>query len=270
MNAPTGSTVQLTMDAGVAVVTLNRPDKLNSFTAAMHEELRQAFDRIERAVGGAEPLRALVLTGAGRGFCAGQDLSERRRAVHEPPPDLGASLRKNYNPLVQRIAELPIPVIAAVNGVAAGSGANLALACDIVIAARAAVFVQSFSRVGLIPDTGGTWILPRLIGMARAKGLSFLGERLAAETAAQWGLIWQVVDDAKLMDTALTLAQQLAKQPTRSFALQKRAFLASLSNDFAAQLELEAQFQALAAETDDYREGVSGFFEKREPNFVGH
>lgn len=269
MNTPTGSTVQLEMSAGVAVVTLNRPEKLNSFTAAMHEELRQAFDRIERAVEGPQALRALVLTGAGRAFCAGQDLSERKRAGNEPAPDLGASLRMNYNPLVQRISALPLPVIAAVNGVAAGSGANLALACDIVIAARSAVFVQSFSRVGLIPDAGGTWILPRLIGMARAKGLAFLGERLAAETAAQWGLIWRVVDDVELMDTALKLAQQLAQQPTRSFAMQKRAFLASLSNDLAGQLELEAQLQTLAAETDDYREGITGFLEKREPKFVG-
>jgi 2-(1,2-epoxy-1,2-dihydrophenyl)acetyl-CoA isomerase len=269
MNTQTGSTVQLKIDAGVAVVTLNRPEKLNSFTAGMHEELRQALDRIERAVEGPEALRALVLTGAGRAFCAGQDLSERKRAANEPPPDLGASLRKNYNPLVQRISVLPVPVIAAVNGVAAGSGANLALACDIVIAARSAVFVQSFCRVGLIPDAGGTWILPRLVGMARAKGLSFLGERLAAETAVQWGLIWQVVDDAELMNTAQALARQLVQQPTRSFGLQKRAFVASLSNNLAEQLELEAQCQALAAETDDYREGVTGFFEKREPHFVG-
>jgi 2-(1,2-epoxy-1,2-dihydrophenyl)acetyl-CoA isomerase len=253
----------------VAVVTLNRPEKLNSFTAGMHEELRQALERVERAVEGPEALRALVLTGAGRAFCAGQDLSERKRAANDPPPDLGASLRKNYNPLVQRISVLPVPVIAAVNGVAAGSGANLALACDIVIAARSAVFIQSFSRVGLIPDAGGTWILPRLVGMARAKGLSFLGERLAAETAAQWGLIWQVVDDAELMDTALTLARQLAQQPTRSFVLQKRAFAASVSNSLPVQLELEAQLQAIAGGTEDYREGVASFFEKRDPVFGG-
>lgn len=262
-------TLALEIDAGVAVLTLRRPEKLNTLTVRMHEELRQAFDAIERAVEDPQRLRALVITGAGRAFCAGQDLAERRRAAGEPPPDLGQSLRRNYNPLVARIAALPLPVIAAVNGVAAGSGANLALACDIVIAARSASFIQSFCRVGLIPDAGGTWILPRLIGMARAKGLAFLGERLSAEQALQWGLIWQVVDDADLMPSALALARRLAGQATRSFALQKRAFAMSLSNGLAAQLELEAQLQAEAGATADYREGVASFLERRDPVFTG-
>ena len=269
MDSQTDPTVRLAIDAGVAVVTLNRPEKLNCFTAAMHQDLRAALEGIERALEGPEAVRAVLLTGAGRAFCAGQDLAERRRGEHEPPSDLGASLRTNYNPLVRRISELPVPVIAAVNGVAAGSGANLAFACDIVIAARSAVFVQPYTRLGLIPDAGGTWLLPRLVGMARAKALSFLGEKLSSEQAAQWGLIWRIGDDAELMPAARDLARDLATQPTRGFALQKQAFAASLSNDLTAQLELEAQLQDLAGRTDDYREGVASFFEKRKPVFGG-
>lgn len=262
-------TLSLAFDAGAALLTLRRPEKLNSFTVRMHQELRAAFDAIEQAVDGPQRLRALVITGAGRAFCAGQDLAERRRAPGAPPPDLGQSLRQNYNPLIGRIAALPLPVIAAVNGVAAGSGANLALACDLVIAARSASFIQPFARVGLIPDAGGTWALPRLVGMARAKGLALLGERLGAEQALQWGLIWQVVEDAELIPSALALARRLAGQATCSFALQKRAFAESLANDLAAQLELEAQLQAEAAATADYREGVASFLERREPVFGG-
>ena len=269
MDNQTDQMVQLEIDAGLAVVTLNRPQKLNCFATAMHAQLRTGLDRVERAIEGPEAVRALVLTGAGRAFCAGQDLSERRRGDSDPPPDLGESLRRNTNPLVQTIAALPVPVIAAVNGVAAGSGANLALACDIVIAARSAVFIQSFCRLGLIPDAGGTWMLPRLVGMARAKGLTFLGERLSAEQAAQWGLIWQVVDDTELMTSVLALARTLVTQPTRGFALQKQAFAASLSNSLADQVKLEAQLQTLAGRTDDYREGVASFFEKRNPVFGG-
>jgi 2-(1,2-epoxy-1,2-dihydrophenyl)acetyl-CoA isomerase len=262
-------TLALEIDAGVAILTLQRPAKLNSFTQPMHEELRAAFDAIERALAAPQAVRALVITGAGRAFCAGQDLSERLRGPDQPAPDVGQSLRRNYNPLVARIAALPVPVLAAVNGVAAGSGVNLALACDLVLAARSATFIQSFSSIGLIPDGGGTWVLPRLVGMARAKGLTLLGERLSAEQACQWGLIWQVVDDAQLMPTALTLARQLAGQATRGFALQKRAYAATLHNDLAAQLELEAQLQAEASATSDYREGVASFLEQRAPRFSG-
>jgi 2-(1,2-epoxy-1,2-dihydrophenyl)acetyl-CoA isomerase len=262
-------TIRLAISDGVAELTLHRPEKLNAFNAAMHEELRAAFDAIEGAAQASEPLRALTLTGAGRAFCVGQDLAERRRGPGEPPPDLGRSLRENYNPLIARIAALPLPVIAAVNGVAAGSGASLALACDLVLAARSASFLLPFARVGLVPDASATWALPRLVGMARAKGLAFLGERLGAEQAQQWGLIWQVEDDNALMPAARALARRLASQATRSFALQKRAFAASLQNDLAAQLELEASLQAEAAATDDYREGVASFLEKREPVFRG-
>ena len=252
----------------VATLTLNRPDKLNSFNLQMHEDLRAAFASIEVAVQ-ANEVRALLITGAGRAFCAGQDLSERRREPVDPPPDLGASLRDNYNPLTLRIDNLPIPVIAAVNGVASGAGANFALGCDLVLAARTAVFSQPFSRIGLVPDGGGTYTLPRLIGMARTKGLCFLAENLSAEEAQRWGLIWQVVDDAELMNTATQLASKLATQATRSFALQKQAFDATMNNSLEAQLELEAQLQSQAALTDDYREGVAGFFAKRKPQFSG-
>jgi len=262
-------TLTLETDAALAVLTLRRPAKLNSFTQQMHEELRGALDEVERTLDTAQPLRALVITGAGRAFCAGQDLSERRREPGQPPADLGQTLRRNYNPLIARLGALPLPVIAAVNGVAAGSGANLALACDLVLAARSASFLQSFSRVGLIPDAGGTWSLPRGVGMARAKGLTFLGEPLSAEQALQWGLIWQVVEDAQLMPSALALARRLAAQATRSFALQKRAFAASLQNTLTAQLELEAQLQSEAGATEDYREGVAGFLEHREAVFRG-
>jgi 2-(1,2-epoxy-1,2-dihydrophenyl)acetyl-CoA isomerase len=259
----------LEIDQGLALLTLQRPAKLNSLTEPMHEELRAAFDAIEHALQGPQAPRVLVITGAGRAFCAGQDLSERQRSAGQPPPDVGRSLRHNYNPLVARIAALPLPVIAAVNGVAAGSGANLALACDLVLAARSAVFIQSFSRVGLIPDCGGTWVLPRLVGIARAKGLTLLAEPLSAEQALQWGLIWQVVDDEQLMPAALALARRLAGQATRALALQKRAYCASLQNDLATQLELEAQLQVEAAGTADFREGVASFLQRREPVFGG-
>lgn len=262
------ATLLLEINASVATLTLNRPDKLNSFTRQMHEDLRAAFTLIERAVQAGE-VRALLITGSGRAFCAGQDLSERRRAPGDPPPDLGASLRDNYNPLTLRIANLPVPVIAAVNGVASGAGANFALGCDLVLAARSAVFSQPFSRIGLVPDGGGTYTLPRLIGMARAKGWCFLADNLSAEDAQRWGLIWQVVDDAELLTTATQLAVKLASQATRSFALQKQAFAASMNNSLQAQLELEAQLQAQAAVTEDYREGVASFFDKRKPQFNG-
>lgn len=262
------ATLLFEMNGSVATLMLNRPDKLNSFTRQMHEELRAAFTLIEGKVQVGE-VRALLITGAGRAFCAGQDLSERRREPNDSPPDLGASLRDNYNPLTLRIAKLPVPVIVAVNGVASGAGANFALACDLVLAARSAVFSQPFSRIGLVPDAGGTFTLPRLIGMARAKGWCFLAENLSAEEAQRWGLIWQVVDDAELLPTATQLAANLANQATRSFALQKQAFAASMGNSLQAQLELEAQLQAQAAVTDDYREGVASFFAKRKPQFKG-
>jgi 2-(1,2-epoxy-1,2-dihydrophenyl)acetyl-CoA isomerase len=257
--------IQLEIAEGVATVTLNRPERLNAFTVEMHAELREALKEIQRD----KNVRALLITGAGRGFCAGQDLSARKREPGAPPPDLGDSLERNYNPLIRSLRGLEMPVIAAVNGVAAGSGANLALACDIVLAARSASFVESFSRIGLIPDAGGTWSLPRLLGQARAMGLALLGDKLPAEQAEAWGLIWRCVDDEQLMQEAVALARRLAKQPTKGLALTKRAINASWTNSPSEQLDLERDLQRIAGRTDDYREGVTAFMEKREPIFKG-
>ncbi len=259
------STIDYSEDAGVATLALNRPDRLNSFTSEMHEELRAALGRSEAA----PDVRCLLLTGRGRGFCAGQDLSDRAVAPGADAPDLGASLEQNYNPLVRRLRTLPKPVVCAVNGVAAGAGANLALACDIVIAARSAKFIQPFCRLGLVPDSGGTWILPRLVGRARATALAMLGDAVSAEQAAAWGMIWQVVDDQDLAATAQALAAQLATQPTLGLGLIKQALDASAANSFAAQLDLERDLQRTAGRSDDYREGVSAFLGKRAPRFTG-
>jgi len=261
-------TIQYAVTDGVARVTLNRPDKLNSFTVQMHEELRDALSRIA----GDASVRAALLTGAGRGFCAGQDLSDRAVDPNDPsaePPDLGESLEERYNPLVRAIATLEKPVVCAVNGVAAGAGANVALACDIVLAARSASFIQPFCKLGLVPDSGGTWTLPRLVGLARAKGLALLGDKLPAETAADWGLIWRAVEDDQLMAEAEALAAQLASGPTRGFALIKQAMGESFDHDLDAQLDLERDLQREAGRTEDYREGVSAFMNKRPPAFKG-
>jgi 2-(1,2-epoxy-1,2-dihydrophenyl)acetyl-CoA isomerase len=259
------SPVLVSFDSGVLRVTLNRPDKLNALNPEMHKLLRQALERAaeEREV------RALLLGGAGRGFCAGQDLSERDVSPGAAPIDLSVSLGSYYNPLVRRLRELPKPVVCAVNGVAAGAGANLALACDIVLAARSASFVQSFARIGLVPDAGGTWILPRLVGSARAMGLALLGEKLSAEQAGEWGLIWKVVDDAKLAEESLSLAKALADGPTKGYGLTKKAMRASSINSLDAQLELERDLQREAGYSEDYREGVTAFKEKRPPRFKG-
>jgi 2-(1,2-epoxy-1,2-dihydrophenyl)acetyl-CoA isomerase len=259
------SPVLVSFDSGVLRVTLNRPDKLNALNPEMHKLLRQA---LERAVEERE-VRALLLGGAGRGFCAGQDLSERDVSPGAAPIDLSVSLGSYYNPLVRRLRELPKPVVCAVNGVAAGAGANLALACDIVLAARTASFVQSFARIGLVPDAGGTWILPRLVGSARAMGLALLGEKLSAEQAGEWGLIWKVVDDAKLAEESLSLAKALADGPTKGYGLTKKAMRASSINSLDAQLELERDLQREAGYSEDYREGVTAFKEKRPPRFKG-
>lgn len=250
---------------GVATITLNRPDKLNSFTVQMHEELADALKR----VGKDESARCLLLTGAGRGFCAGQDLSDRAVAPGGEAPDLGESLEKRYNPLVRTITGLEMPVICAVNGVAAGAGANLAFACDIVFAAKSASFIQAFCKIGLVPDSGGTWILPRLVGPARAMALAMTGEKVSAEQAAAWGLIWKAVDDEALMSEAGGLARHLATQPTKGLALIKRAMRASWTNTLDQQLDLERDLQTIAGRTADYREGVAAFMEKRQPNFQG-
>jgi 2-(1,2-epoxy-1,2-dihydrophenyl)acetyl-CoA isomerase len=259
------SPVLVSFDSGVLRVTLNRPDKLNALNPEMHKLLRQALERAaeEREV------RALLLGGAGRGFCAGQDLSERDVSPGAAPIDLSVSLGSYYNPLVRRLRELPKPVVCAVNGVAAGAGANLALACDIVLAGRSAFFIESFSKIGLVPDAGGTWFLPRLVGQARAMGLALLGEKLSAEQAGEWGLIWKVVDDAKLPEESLSLAKALADGPTKGYGLIKKAMRASGVNSLDAQLELERDLQREAGYSEDYREGVTAFKEKRPPRFKG-
>jgi 2-(1,2-epoxy-1,2-dihydrophenyl)acetyl-CoA isomerase len=257
--------VLISLDAGVLSVTLNRPDKLNAFNPEMHKALRAA---LERAADEAE-IRAVLLTGAGRAFSAGQDLSERDVQAGSAPIDLSVTLGSFYNPLIRRLCELPKPVVCAVNGIAAGAGANIALACDIVLAARSASFIQAFARIGLVPDSGGTYFLPRLVGHARAMGLALLGEKLSAEQAAQWGLVWKAVDDAGLMDEAVALARALAAGPTKGFGLIKKALLASPSNTLEAQLALERDLQREAGFSEDYREGVAAFMEKRKAQFKG-
>ena len=230
--------ILLDIASGVAKITLNRPDKLNSFTGEMHVELKQAMQTILAD----SSVRVLMITGAGRGFCAGQDLSERMMGDEETA-DVASSLEKNYNPLLKQLRALPYPVVCAVNGVAAGAGCNLALACDIVIAAKSASFIQIFSKIGLIPDAGGTYTLPRLVGTARAMAAAMLAEKISAEQAAQWGMIWKCVDDDKLAGEADALARQLAGQATRALGLTKRAIYASSNNSFEQQLDLECDLQ---------------------------
>ena len=236
-------------------LTLNRPHKLNSITARMHEEIRDALNHLDGDA------RSLVITGAGRAFCAGQDLEER--SASDGHIDLGESIEKNYGPLVRRLRALPIPVIAAVNGVAAGAGANLALACDIVIAARSAVFVEPFCKIGLIPDTGGTYFLPRLIGSARAIGLTFLSGQVDAEQAATWGLIWKCVDEPDLNACVDEITATLAKSPRLALAHAKQAIYASADNSLEAQLNLERDLLRELGATPDYRNAVAAFLESR-------
>lgn len=262
----TFDTVLFSIEQGMALLSLNRPEQLNSFNTQMHGEVREALQQIRQR----SDVRVLLLTAEGRGFCAGQDLSDRQVAPGAAMPDLGESIEKFYNPLVRALRDLPMPVICAVNGVAAGAGANLPLACDLVIAARSATFIQAFCKLGLVPDSGGTWTLPRLVGMARAKQLALLGDRLSAEQAEHWGLIYQCVNDEALRETALQLARHLATQPTRGLALIKRALNASFDNSFDEQLTLERDLQRLAGRTEDYREGAAAFMEKRTPTFKGH
>jgi 2-(1,2-epoxy-1,2-dihydrophenyl)acetyl-CoA isomerase len=258
-------TVLIDLDAGVLTLTLNRPDKLNSFNEAMHRALRAGFERAA-----SDPaVRAVLLTGAGRGFSAGQDLGDRDPRKATQPPDLGHTLDTFYNPTLRLIRSLEKPVVCAVNGVAAGAGANIALACDIVLAARSAKFIQAFSKIGLVPDAGGSWSLPRILGEPRAKALALLAEPVDADTAAAWGMIWKAIDDAALLDEARAVATRLAAGPTRGLGLTKRAIQAAAGNGLDAQLDLERDLQREAGRTADYAEGVTAFLEKRRPEFTG-
>ena len=253
------------VEGGIARLTLNRPDRLNSFNDAMHAEVRDALSRVKASA----EVRVLLLTGAGRGFCAGQDLGDRAVAPGSEPVDLGASIDRNYKPLVLSLRTLPLPVVCAVNGVAAGAGANIALACDIVVAAKSASFIQAFSKIGLIPDSGGTYFLPRLVGSARAIGLAMLGDKLSAEQAAAWGLIWKCVDDVEFPAAVEALVQQLSTAATRGLAATKQAIYAAGGNTLEAQLDLERDVQRALGRSADYSEGVSAFGAKRQPRFTG-
>lgn len=256
--------VLVAIEAGVQRITLNRPDKLNAFNPAVHKGLADAMTRAEADAS----VRCLLISGAGRGFCAGQDLTERGTKA-AGALDLGAGLETWYNPLVKRMRALPKPIVCAVNGVAAGAGANFALACDIVLAARSAYFIQAFVKIGLVPDCGGTYFLPRLAGTQRAMALAMTGERLSAGDAERCGIVWKTVDDDQLMDEAMRLASGLAAGPTRSLGLIKKAMYASAGNTLAAQLDLERDLQREVGKGEDYKEGVAAFLEKRKPAFTG-
>jgi 2-(1,2-epoxy-1,2-dihydrophenyl)acetyl-CoA isomerase len=262
----TYSTVNFAVTDGIARLTLNRPERLNSFNVEMHGEVRDALSRAASPQSGA---RVLVLGGAGRGFCAGQDLSDRAVAPGGEAVDLGESIELRYKPLVLALRSLPMPVIAAVNGVAAGAGANIALACDLVIAAKSAAFIQSFAKIGLVPDSGGTWLLPRLVGNARAMGLAMLGDKLSADQAVEWGLIWRSVDDAEFPAAVDAFARQLADAPTKGLARTKQALYEGWSRSFEQQLDVERDYQRELGYSADYAEGVAAFTAKRAPRFSG-
>jgi 2-(1,2-epoxy-1,2-dihydrophenyl)acetyl-CoA isomerase len=259
------NSILVSTDSGVQTITLNRPDKLNSFNPEMHVQLRSALDDAARN----EDIRCVLLTGAGRGFCAGQDLSEREMKESDQPRDLGATIEKYYNPLVKFMQALPKPIVCAVNGVAAGAGANIALACDVVLAAKSAAFLQAFAKIGLVPDSGGTYFLPRLVGTGRAMALAMLADKLPAADAERMGLIWKAFDDDKLMPEAQAMCKHLATQPTRALGLMKQAIYAAGGNSLSEQLDLERDLQRQAGASNDYREGVTAFLEKRKPIFTG-
>ena len=258
--------IRFTVEAGVARLTLNRPDKLNSFTGEMHAELRAALDAVQAD----KTIRVLVLTGAGRAFCAGQDLADPdMQQVGGRMPDIGNVVEANYKPLILRLQNLRVPTIAAVNGIAAGAGASVALACDLVVASKSASFLQAFSKIGLVPDTGGTWFLPQRVGMARAMGLALLADKLPAAQAADWGLIWRCVDDADFTSEIDALARQLAAAPTKALVRTRQAMHAAPGHTLEQQLSFEGGFMRELGWSRDYAEGVQAFMEKRPPQFTG-
>jgi 2-(1,2-epoxy-1,2-dihydrophenyl)acetyl-CoA isomerase len=257
-------TIRCSVASGVATITLARPERLNALNASVHAEIRLALDTVERD----SSARCLMITGEGRGFCSGQDLTERVM-TDDKPIDVGASLDRDYNPLVRRLVEFPVPTIAAVNGPAVGAGANLALACDILLFARSAYLQEAFARIGLVPDAGGTWMLPRLVGLKRALAISLTAEQISADECHRIGIAWKVFDDASFRHESAKFAQQLAAGPTLAYRLMKRALYASADNDLAAQLDFERDLQREAGRSTDFREGVRAFHEKRPPRFQG-
>lgn len=258
--------IKLSIADGIARLTLNRPDKLNSFTSEMHAELRQALDHVQQN----PQVRVLLLSGAGRAFCAGQDLADPvMQTIDGQLPDIGDVVETNYKPLIMRLQNLRVPTLAAVNGIAAGAGASLALACDLVIASKSASFLQAFSKIGLIPDTGGTWFLPQRVGMARAMGLALLADKLPAEKAAEWGLIWQCVEDVNFLATVDALAKQLASAPTKALVRTRQLMHAAPGHTLEQQLSMEGGCMRELGWSTDYVEGVSAFMEKRAPKFTG-
>lgn len=259
------SVITTELTNGIFIITLNRPDKLNSFNFEMGDQLKEALMKAESN----DEIRCVLLTGEGRAFCAGQDLAEATEVSNDPDRDLSEIVYHTYIPIIKGIRELEKPVVCAVNGTAAGAGANIALACDIVIASEEAKFIQSFSQIGLIPDSGGTYILPRLVGVARATALTFLGEKVSAREAVDMGMIWKAYPADSFLEEAQAVASKLAGMPTRGFGLTKRGFNAGFSNDLETQMKMEAKLQAEAGETYDYNEGVQAFLEKRKPEFKG-
>ena len=260
-----GDTILVRRHGKGVVITLNRPDQLNAFNEDQHLAFRSALEKSSQD----KDIRAVLITGAGRGFCAGQDLGDRDPAKMDGPPDLGQTLEEFYNPLIRLIRSIPKPVICAVNGVAAGAGANIALSCDIVLAAKSAKFIQAFAKLGLVPDSGGTWVLPRLIGEARAKAIMLSALPVSADQAEAWGMIWRAIDDKDLMNEAVQLLGQLSEGPTFGLGLLKQAVHASPTNTLDQQLDLERDLQRVAGRSADYAEGVAAFLAKRPANYTG-
>jgi len=256
------SNIKFSIENGVGIITLDRPDKFNSFVRQMAFDLQARLDECEKN----SEVRAIYLTAEGKAFCAGQDLAE---AIDPNQTELTKIVEEHYNPIIERLRKIEKPIVCAVNGVAAGAGANIALACDITLAAKSASFIQAFSKIGLIPDSGGTYYLPRLVGMQKAAALMFLGDKVMAEDAEKMGMIYKAVADENLQEEAMKIAQTLAKMPTKGIGLTKRLLNESFNNTLTQQLNLEGDLQTIAGSTYDYNEGVNAFLEKRPANFIG-